>query len=578
MNDQWARLIEAERRIAALQADVRRRSAELIRVGQDVRTIARSGPSGTGGLLVANVHRWESAFCYTVNFESGDRPTLDLTKCDDPAWDLLAFNHAVSALRTPYSPPYTGGDPEELRIYYSTTVNWYAGKPWFFLEASRINDTRSFDISRPPLSLDVHFTCAYSLTALPVVGEVDEFDIEDEYVSGCRPKFLSLPVTGGSLDTPSLEFQPAVFDDGFSPPVPVFKMVSFPFRRVGADPGEEYGVRAMLAMYDADPENPLKALFGPKHGTEGYYDFPARIWTWQSWVDGGIPFSEAGDFLLNDPESPTLRISWGLECEGSGGEPPSPEKYEDLCDAIRGTVYALPGLIVRFNGTHVAGGTIAGGGTGSGPGGNLGLETTLGEYATSPTISFELDPLLQELLYDYPDLILSYEWAARCADVPFSPITGSGVIQDGTSIVLSRNTTCDGRPVNSEYEIWFRLASATGRENILDEVCCVGPDPSRCGTDELLSFAPAITWVLTPGIGSGDSLDGGSPGDLPVDVIDGGTPGDLPTDIIDGGGPGDIGDIEGSLDGGSPSDLPTDILDGGSPGSLPTDIIDGGEF
>jgi len=531
MRDDWARIIELERRqrknsyeLNAIERTVKAAKEKLKLADQALPTVLNPCSGGGGG--TSNVIRWAKDFCMAVVFDT--YPEINPGYSENLTKDTESLADAIHALETGvFIPPeyylsetdqyvLSGGD----RVYYQTD-----SQMWQFMSVGASYATRHIDeIASPHLK---NVRCSFSCGWIPSGGAemaTSQYDPDDivnvvsRYVPSVSPRriFYSAGSYTSVTDLPNWDvlfptlyspefFGVDIFGRYYDPVSPMQGFVNLFQVTTKAVEFWTYDAAGMkkhlrtLAYHHSPYEltyvgevleaitlrTPYKHTTGPKKGTTGSYLLPAFGSAYGIFVSSGGS-GVSGEFFAFDSEIGSrfgvaeLFVSWGSTCEDA--VPPidddTPEDWEDFCAAITAasaTFLKIPGLTIKFNGTALT-------------------TSVLGSYFSQPTIEFEFAERLQEYLDANPDVFLTYDFTAICTYVPHAPIYGSGIITNGLTIVFDRNTTCDGRSEITEYTLVVKM-EATPARDLFHDICCV-PYGTHCGTEVLQS--DQIEWYLDP--------------------------------------------------------------------------------
>lgn len=495
MRDDHARLIELERRQRKLAAD-------MASLRQDARNVAqktKSATSSPGTTVViggtgSNVIHWAHEFCFQVIFDT--EPTLDTGVSLNPTLDAASLADAITALETSTAVPayviVDGGLGDDYAYWHSghSIFREADSRPWQLFQTS---GSYSPSASESWYSTHIHemgwaFGCGWfpesgSLIENDGIGsDSGTQDIAGKFVPCVGRRYVGAsqlvswdawspvhseytPDFRGNIKTSFLYPSTPILDGSYVW-LRLTKWVRFRKYAASGDPLGYWILAYHRNLFDdGEVVAPYAFTEGPKYGTTGSYQFDA--FGMQYYGNGDDP--EVENVLLDSLGVADVKVIWGASCDTP--EPPvtsEPEDWSDFCAALAAassTWNPIAGLTISFDGTDIT-------------------TDSLGTYADPPIIAFSFSDRLAEYLAANTDVYLTYEWSARCTNTPFSPITETGVISNGMAFATPHNTTCDGRPEQTEAQLVVRMRAYPSRYMFEDECC--SPFSTSCSVSELL--------------------------------------------------------------------------------------------
>lgn len=284
MNEQWKRMIEAERRLARLESTLQRQNTRIVSVNGAVRNDATDIPAvvpgGGGGGGAGAVHRFPVTYAMWVEWTT--EPTLitgasSNVPADGPALaeavDYLAAVHTYNA-----SNEYDGANSRRHEFLYDTT----SSLPALFL---KLEFERTATIAGQTNYSDANFSLAY-------------FDA-DSFLADAREPVYSGPLFQGAMPAHTTSLGN------------IQKTIFYPRRNAG---GSFIGYGNLTARRLTSSEDNFD--FGPTYGETGVWSFamscPASTYhtagsgtIFLRWgeaisyplIEGGTPGSLPSDFI-----------------------------------------------------------------------------------------------------------------------------------------------------------------------------------------------------------------------------------------------------------------------------------------
>lgn len=502
MRDDWARLIELERRQRRNQYELNALERTVKQAKEKLRLSDAALPptiiSGGGGGS-SNVLRWAKDFCMAVVFDT--YPEIDTAHSENPTKDAASLDAAVHALETGLFLPseiQTGTDPEGYQVTGSQSIYYQDdARLWQYMSiggsysANVVDEIESVHLAR----VGMRFLCGWFPDAAATI-ETDQTDpdqtqsVANRYVPGANPEraFYTTGDYDSVLDLPSwdslygslrsaelgsIDASTGSIGMGFTTGSAPFNYFYRITKWVSFWTYDDEGLRKALRYiachhkpYDGDELiTPWKFAEGPKRSTVGSYLLPATIGAYGFTIDPTA--SEFFDAL----GTAELFVSWGSTCEDA--VPPitdeTPDDWEDFCAAITAassTWTKIPGLKVFMNGTEIFG-------------------DTLGNYPDPPTMTFEFAPRLQQYLDDNPDVNIYVSYELRCDPGPANmQPTSDVIVGPETELVPPRNSTCAG--TKDTYVQLVITMKASPSRSLFDDICCT-PYALHCSLGSLVS-------------------------------------------------------------------------------------------